>query len=231
MRFSLRSAIEAFTAVTFAAIGGALVSAEAAAAPVISVNGTDITSGLNCGGTGNVIDCSQPGATFVGNGFSLSNYDFLFHMDPSITSTFTLTNLSAAAQNFTMTVTLPIASIGAPIAITGSAGPGLVQDNSDDGAILTTVPGFSIYTANIFNSPVRTLLDPVQTFTAPPHGATPIGAFSFGPDTLAQSATGSIQILWKFNLTGLDTAQMTGMFDVQAAAVPLPSTITLLGIR
>src|SRR5262249_4762699 len=102
MRFSLRSAIDTVTAVTFAAIGGALVSTGAAAAPVISVNGTDITAGLNCGGSGKVIECSQPGATFVGNGFSLSNWDFIFNLDPNISGSFTLTNLTPGAQTFSV---------------------------------------------------------------------------------------------------------------------------------
>jgi hypothetical protein len=230
MRLSLRSLFLYFAL-------AALVSTGAAAAvvsPIIDVNGTEITAGLNCAATsGSQIDCSSPGSVFDGNGYSLSNYDFLFNLDPSITSSFTLTNLSSSAQDFIMTITLPIATIGAPVSIAGYAGPGQVTDGSDDGAILTTVGGIAIYTGRISNTDVRTLFDAVQTFSAPSHGTVPIGAASFGPDVLAQSATNSVQIRWEFNLTSHDIVQMTGKFAVEpatATTVPEPATVALLGV-
>ena len=228
--------MKTLAAIALAGLGAALFSTGAEAAliaPTIDVNGTDITSGLNCATSGSQIDCSQPGSVFDGNGYSLSNYDFLFNLDPSITSTFTLTNLSPSAQTFIMTITLPISTINAPVSITGSAGPGQVTDTSDNGATLTTVGGISLYAARISNVGVRTLLDPVQTFTAPSHGSVPIGATSFGPEILNQSATSSIGIRWEFNLTGMDIAQLQGQFAVEPATgrtVPEPATLALLGV-
>jgi len=208
----------------------ALVSTGALAAPTIMVNDANVTGSL-CPTGGLVCE----GTSFPGEGYSIENWNFTFNPDPSITSTFTLTNLSSIAQNFLMTITLPISTISNPV-ITGYAGPGQVTDSSDDGAILATVGANPIYAARISNiiPDVHAVLDAPQNFSAPPHGTVPIGATSFGPDILGQPADTSIQIRWEFNLTGGDSFAMTGKFAVEPATiertVPEPATIALLGI-
>lgn len=208
----------------------ALVSTGALAAPTIMVNDANVTGSL-CPTGGLVCE----GTSFSGESYSIENWNFTFNPDPSITSTFTLTNLSSIAQNFLMTITLPISTISNPVT-TGYAGSGQVTDNSDNGAEVTTVGGFPIFAGRIFNivPDVETVLSAPQDFLAPAHGTVSIGQTTFGPDIVGQTADTSIQIRWEFNLTGGDSFAMTGKFAVEPATiertVPEPATIALLGI-
>ena len=204
-------------------------------APTIEVNGTAIPlADLGCanpGGPGGLIACS--GSSFQGNGFALSNWQFELNPDPSITSNFTLKNLSALTQNFTMTITLPIAPLGPGIAITGSTTNGVLTDLNANGATLTDF-GSAIFSNAVNSVVLHTLLDPAQLYVAP---ADPFGApssisipdASYGPIVLNQTGDVSIQIKWQFSLTSGDQFAIKGVFDVQPAPVPEPDTLLLLG--
>jgi len=198
--------------------------------PTIEINGTPI--GLD------VLNCSAPDGPFVcrgtgfqGNGFALDDWTFLLNPDPSITSTFALTNLSAGTQSFILNVTLPIALVGPAISITGSLGVSLTDLNAN-GATATDA-GKSFYTAVVNGVPVQTLLDPPQLYVAPaaPSGgpsSVPVGPANYGPLVLGQSADVTMQIRWQFSLTPADRLDLTGVFDLQPA-VPEPGTLLLLG--
>ena len=204
-------------------------------APTIEVNGTQIPlADLGCaspGGPGGLVACS--GSSLQGNGFTLSNWTFELNPDPSVTSTFTLTNLSSMTQNFTMTITLPIAPLGPGIAITGSTTNGVLTDLNANGATLTDF-GSAIFTNAVNNVMVHTLLDPPKLYSAP---ANPFGGpssvsipdESYGPIVLNQTADTNMQIKWQFRLTGNDQFGMKGVFDIQPAPVPEPGTLLLLG--
>ena len=203
-------------------------------APTIEVNGTAIplaTLGCSNATGGSVLVCQ--GSGFVGSGFALDDWTFMLNPDPMITSTYTLTNISAVTQTFKMNVTLPIGLIGPAIAISGSTGGGLLTDLNANGATLTD-GGDAIYSASVNGSVLHTLLDPPQLYVAPadPFGApssVPIPPSSFGPIVLNQTADVSMRIGWEFSLTAGDSLQLSGVFDLQPADVPEPGTQLLLG--
>jgi hypothetical protein len=204
-------------------------------APTIEINGQTIPLGtLGCANPGGVpgglLACS--GSGFQGTGFSLDAWSFVLDPDPSITSTFTLTNISPTTQTFIMTLTLPIAPVGPAISIQGSVSGGLLTDLNANGATATD-NGNAFYTALVNGSVLHTLLDPPQLIVAPanPFGgpsSVPIPPASYGPTVLNQSADVDMQIKWQFTLTSADSLHLNGVFDVQPA-VPEPGTLLLLG--
>ncbi|HXK23764.1 MAG TPA: PEP-CTERM sorting domain-containing protein [Myxococcota bacterium] len=203
-------------------------------APTIDVNGTAIPlADLGCaspGSPGGLVACS--GSSFQGNGFALSNWQFELNPDPSITSTFTLTNLAMVTQNFTMTITLPIAPLGPGIAISGSTTNGVLTDLNANGATLTDF-GSAIFSNAVNSVVLHTLLDPAQLYVAPANplggpSSVPIPDASYGPIVLNQTGDVSIQIKWQFRLTSNDQFGIKGVFDVQPAPVPEPGTLLLV---
>jgi hypothetical protein len=205
-------------------------------APTIDVNGTQIPlASLGCaspsGGSGGPLACHGTG--FQGNGFSLDQWEFVLNPDPTITSTFTLTNLSTLQQTFIMTVTLPIASVGPAIAISGSTSNGMLTDLNANGATLTDA-GSALFSNLVNGSVLETLMDPPQLYVAPPDpfgapSSVPIPPVSYGPVVLNQTADVNMQIRWKFSLTAKDQLALKGVFDIQPTQVPEPGTLLLLG--
>jgi hypothetical protein len=199
-------------------------------APTVEINGTPV--GLD------TLNCSAPDGPFVcggtglqGNGFALDDWSFVLNPDPSITSIFSLTNISAVTQTFIMNVTLPIATQGPAISIMGSV-VGSLDDLNANSATATDA-GVSFYTAQVNGVSLQTLLDPPQLYVAPanPFGgpsSVPIGPVGFGPLVLGQSADVNMRIRWEFSLTSGDRLNLTGLFDLQPA-VPEPGTLLLLG--
>lgn len=167
-----------------------------------------------------------------------TSWDFTVNPDPSIKGFFTLTNLSTSAQNFTLTITLPIGTFGPSIAITGdvaASSPPISEltDTSGDGAMLQSVGSNPIYDARINGLSVATLLDASQLFEIDPSpgpSSIPIPTSNFSM-TLAQSATSNIQIRDEFNLTGGDQFSLAQFFSVQPVGnVPEPGMLALIGI-
>jgi len=212
-----------------ALVFASIVSRVALAAPTIEINGTDVTSAL-CGSES---VCRGTDYTVAGN-YELNSWDFLLQPDPSITSSFTLTNLSSIKQTFFLTVTLPVVALGSPVSISGSVGTGTLTDVNGGGATLTDVgPSTSIYEALIDGSSVQTLLDPPQTFSVisspsgGPGSPVSIGPESFGPTFLAQSVNSSIGMRLGFTLTAGDSVYLPETFGV-IAAVPEPTSYAML---
>ena len=200
------------------------------APPTIDINGTPIDLGaLACSPRGDEVACS--GENLQGNGFVLETWSLVLNPDPSINATFNLTNLSAATQTFILTVTLPVSPTGPSLSATGSVGTGTLSDMNGNGATLTD-DGSSIYSALIDGSPVRTLLDPPQSFTTSVDVTglpipVSIGPESFGPEILAQSANLSIGMRVQYTLTAGDNVALPIFFSVQP--VPEPGTLVLVG--
>ncbi len=197
--------------------------------PQFDVNGTPLDLGaLNCESRDGLIFCGVE--NLEGDGYLL-DLSLALNPDPSVSGNFSITNTNAATQTFVLTMTLAIAPIGPALSITGSIGAGTLTDLSADGATLTD-DGSSIYTARIDGSPVRTLLDPPQSYTAPadPFGApssVPIPMASFGPEFVAQAANSTISMRFEFTLSGHDNVELPILFAVQP--VPEPGTSMLLG--
>jgi PEP-CTERM motif len=193
-----------------------------------TVDNGDGTSGLSGIGYGTNFNC---------------DWSILINPDPQITSSFSLTNISAATQTFIMTVTLPIAAIG-PATIQGGyfgadanaliPGTRYTDANGDSDVTLATVGANDFYTA-LVNSVVSQGLG---SFTLNANGGpgvygemaqqawgTPIPSASFGP------ASGNIQIRWQFSLTAGDKVETKGFFQVEPAVVtPEPSSVLLVGL-
>jgi len=207
----------------------------ALAAPIdfsVDINGAPLDqAALNCGTVGNQAVCR--GTDFQGNGYRLDDWEFSLNPDPSITGSFTLTNLSTVPQNFTISATLSVPSLALPLSMSGYAGAGTLTDVNGGGATLMD-SGVSIYSAVVDGTTVRTLLDPPQFYTVVPTASGGPGApvtinmVSFGPEALGQPVNSSIGTSFAFNLTNGDSFQLPFGFDVTPAAVPEPGSAALL---
>jgi hypothetical protein len=206
-------------------------------APVIDINGTPLdAAALNCVTTGVQVRCE--GVNLIGSGFRLDNWDFVLDPDPTITSTFTLINISAITQPFSMSVTLPVAPIGPALSATGYVGAGTLTDLNGGGAQVTDLGGAALYTAAIDGLPVRTLLNAPQVYTVVtgplgPGDPVAIPMASFGPSILAQSASFNMRITYAFTLTAGDQLALQGGFAIAPVQtpppVPEPASLVLLG--
>jgi hypothetical protein len=237
-----------------------LAASAAGAAPVVSVDISAPDSGnqYDTYSTGLIDTTPNPDGSFglenmTGYGPSFScNWSLTVNPDPSITSTFTLTNISGSTQNFVMTVTLPIAAIAGSTVqggyFGGNAGdpnPGttysdpLVTGNGD--VTLGTFGGNPFYQALVNGVLSHGLgsfpIDPGPGLNANSGGSpgisgnlsqqswgTPIPSAPFGP------ASGNIQIKWQFSLTAGDSVSTKGFFQVEQARVPEPATALLVGL-
>ena len=154
-----------------------------------------------------------------------------FDSDPVISSSFSVTNLLASTQSFSITVSTVTGPIGAPATVTGGSAQGGVTDTNGDGATLSTTGAeAALYTA---------LLDGLdfQPLYVDPSSVT-VGAFlsgnlspfeSFGvpiPSFPGPAVASTIGIRFQFDLTGFDRATASGTFVVEP--VPEPSTALLL---
>ena len=197
--------------------------------PTFDINGTALA--LNCDPVSNqcIGSATQAGL------YNLS-WDFTLIADPVLTTSFSLTNLSAVTQTFILTVTMATVPVGPSLSITGYNGTGTLTDANGGGATLTD-DGSAIYTALIDFAPVQTLRDPAQLFTVPVNpngggGSVPISMISFGPTALAQTVNNNVGMRMQFRLTAGDRVDMQDGFTVTPVTpetVPEPATLTLLG--
>jgi hypothetical protein len=172
------------------------------------------------------------GATY-GTNFNC-DWSIVVNPDPQITSTFTLTNLSAVTQTFIMNVTLPIALIS-PTTVQGgyfgdaSTGTTYTDTNGSGNVTLATVGANKFYTALVNGIASQGL----GTFTvsAPVSGSvpqqlwgTPIPSAPFGP------ASTNIRISWQFSLTAGDSVSTKGFFQVEPTPAPEPAAAVLMGL-
>ncbi len=219
-------------------------AAQALAAPVVTVEISSDAAGY-AGYSNTAEGTANPDGTFglagvvdgavYGTPFNC-DWSIVVNPDPQITSTFTLTNITAVTQNFVMTVTLPI----------GALGPGTVQGgyfgDVVNGTQYTDTSGNSDVTlatvgANPFYSALVNgiLSQGLGSFTLNANGGPgvfgnesqqtwgdPIPSAVFGP------ASGNIQIRWRFSLTAGDQVSTKGFFQVEQA--PEPTTVVLMGL-
>ena len=160
------------------------------------------------------------------------DWSIVINPDPQITSTFTLTNISAVTQTFVMNVTLPIAALG-PATVQGGyfgdalTGTTYTDSNASGNVTLATVGANPFYRALVNGISSQDLGS--FTVSAPVSGSlpqqswgTPIPSAPFGP------ANTNIRISWQFSLTAGDSVSTKGFFQVEQA--PEPATAVLIGL-
>ncbi len=161
-------------------------------------------------------------------------YDIEADPDPLVTAVFTITNLSPAAQNYTLTAELPI---GIPITggtLTGGSFSGTLLSLGGTAELSSLTGGSApaLYTAKIDDVDFQTLMDAPQLFTAAEFETTPFGPETFGGPIPTfpgpAEVTSKISIDLNFRLSGGDVAVLVGSFVVEP--IPEPSSVVLLCI-
>ena len=210
----------------------ALLAAPASHADSFPPGTTFSINGWNPGGTalgctvdGYVTDCSGSNATPTSGNFTVLNWNLHLDQDPTVLNFFALQNNLTTAQTFTITVLIPTAgTFGPPVTIQGSIG-GSVTDANGNGATLSnsTTP---IYTALVDGSPVQTLLNNPQNYTAGAFGSQTFGPAAFGPTNQNIAATSTMGITVRFTLSPGDIASYTSVFTL----IPEPTTLILVTV-
>lgn len=163
-----------------------------------------------------------------GDTFRLS-WDLLLDGDPSVSGSFTLTNLSNSTQTFTVGATLGVLPLVAPTLMGGSFGDVTYRDTSLDGSAAFLSSPF--YQARIDGASVQDL----GTFDAMVFGdpgvSETLPGLAFGvpiPSAPGPGVAVSIGVSFPaFLLTAGD--QLETPFEFTVVAVPEPACVALLG--
>jgi len=167
---------------------------------------------------------ASAGQETVDGSFHLT-WDLVLHQDPSISGSFTLTNLSSSTQTFSVSASLSLAPIATPTRIGGSVGDVVLTDDNDGLAILDA-PTF--YQAQIDGAGVHDI-GPVHI--GPGAGGTsPMQSFGVPiPSDPGPPVASSIGVAFPgFSLTAHDMVATPFAFDVEP--VPEPASLVLLGL-
>lgn len=143
-----------------------------------------------------------------------------------ISNNFSVTNLTAIPQDFTISVSQAEAPIGAPTQITGSNVGEVGDGDGIGGGTLESTPGMPFYEALMDGVGVRTLFDAPQTVIAGQFLTQSYGPDSFIGEANANGVSASVGITNRFRLSAGDRAGMTSTF----AVIPTPGTTALLAI-
>jgi hypothetical protein len=160
--------------------------------------------------------------------WDITEWSGIFNPDPVISNSFSVTNLLAGTQTFTITISTVTGPIGAPTTLTGGSAQGGVTDTNGDGATLSTSgAGTAFYTSLLDGA------DFVDLYADP--SSVSVGAFLSGnlspledfgtpiPSFPGPAVANSIGIR-----TGSDRATGSGVFVVEP--VPEPATGMLLAL-
>ena len=171
----------------------------------------------------------------TGEKMVMGSFDFMWnlqlHSDPSLSGSFTLTNLNSSTQTFSVSATLGVAAILGPTLMNGSFGDLTYTDTNDMQVALDTVGMMPFYQATIDGSSVQDLGSFHLSATGSSVGVS--GTFSkmsFGTPipVTGPGVSTSIGVSFPaFQLTGLDMVQTPFEF---AVVVPEPASLALLGL-
>jgi len=200
----------------------------------VLVNGLSVGSlnaaQLGCTDTGPITaTCSAQNITL--GDLLITSVNLNLDTDPIVNAVIAVQNLAFVTQQFTLTVTLPVAPVG-PSSLTGGSVAGGVTDNDGNGATLSTVAGSAFYTA-LIDGVLHQALFPHSTVLTQPNAfeSADLVPAAFGtpiPSQAGPAVATSIGIRHDFNLTAQDAASFTSVFVVEP--IPEPSTVLLLGI-
>jgi hypothetical protein len=154
------------------------------------------------------------------------DWDISGKYDPTINGAFSVTNLLAVPQTFTLNVTVPVPAIPGATVIGGSVG-GSFTDANGGGATFASSGSNAIYTALIDGVSVATLHPSPVNLVAGSFLSANVPPADFGtpiPSLAGPALTTDMSIQLKFTLSAGDTAALTSVFVVEA---PEPSTVVL----
>ena len=175
----------------------------------------------------NPTSTQTPGGLFVGNAsgtepsFSFST-DFALTVDPNISGSFTLTNLSGITQVFTVSASMTIAPFPGPTTIDGSFGDATYTDANGDSSVEFATSGSDPFFSALIDG---VLADSRGKFDEPLSGGPGIfGTHSkeaFGPESgPAIGIASNFGVAFKFSVTPGDSVQTPFEFNVVSAPEP-----------
>jgi hypothetical protein len=190
---------------------------------------------LGCGMPGGDGSFTCSGMNLTSTMWTLTSWNMTLDPDPYVNAITALRNDSAATQTFFLNVVLPLSVVkGPPLVISGSIQGGV----TDADGVAVNVPlslwaqassaGGPIYRAAVDGSVVQTLLNhPVSANVNQRWQSGSFTTSGFSSVVLpGNTASTSIAIYLRFNLSPGDTASFTSVFNV----VPEPSTAVLAGL-
>ena len=208
----------AFAAVLLALSAGA--TGVGGAPPAFLINGAPVDLSSSCATPEGVEVCSGSAS---GETFQVPQFQLAANPDPFVSLALAVLNPTSSDQTYTFTAVAPVAPVGPGLQLNGSFG-GSLTDVDGNGATLVDATGAPLYVALIDGAPVRSLLDPPQSFTTTT--TVDLGPAAFGPEVFAGSVTSFIAIQVQFTLSPGDAASFTSVFN--AVPVPEPGTLMLL---
>ncbi|MBC7982696.1 MAG: hypothetical protein H7Y02_02470 [Candidatus Obscuribacterales bacterium] len=157
------------------------------------------------------------------------DWDLTLKQDPFIVGTLTVTNLSAVARDFNITLGLPITPAFSSSVYGGSLNATVTDLNGNLSASLSTsATSASIYRGTIDGSPVLQLFAIGVSCSGSSAGCTASGSDQDGlpgPTLLGPAVNTSIGTLLSFNLSAGDRVVFNTNFTVMP--VPLPAALPL----
>ena len=152
--------------------------------------------------------------------------------DPFLSGTFTITNLTNSADDFTVTATLPVIPMSVQTVMGGSVSLNLIDLTYDSGGppvVESTTAGAPVYTARVDGVDEATLLDAPQSFVGTEDGTSGFGPADFGvpiPSLVGPSpVTTDMEIEINVRVSAGDLAVVVATFVLEP--VPEPSTLAL----
>jgi len=169
-----------------------------------------------------------PSGSFIAQGSTPSNpnfslsYEFGVIADPSVTGSFTLTNLSNKTQTFSISATLGVLPLAGPTLASGFYGP--VTVTAPVGTPEATLTANPFYEAQIDGGAIKTLGSNLNVTTT--GGTATISMESF-LNQAGPAVSSSIGVAFPgFTLTALDSVHVP--FGATVVSVPEPSSVVLL---
>lgn len=214
-------------------------AAQANAGPItVSISGADEYDQyfLEQEGTENPDGTFTLGGVGYGSTFTC-DWSVTVDLDPFITGTFNMTNISGSTQNYVLTVGLPVpGGVPLPNLQGGYIGDVQIVDTGaqDGSATFASVGSTPIYQARIGATTVQGLLLGSFTASGGPGAFTDIAQLTWGapipsqPGALAVPVGGNINVRATFSLTAGDTVSLPVHFRVDP--VPEPGTLVLMGL-
>jgi hypothetical protein len=189
-------------------------------------------------GSGNYVDIGG-GITFwslvadvnnpvLGDGYAITGWNAFLKEDPFVTNNISLTNTTASAATFTVTLLLPISAFAYDATVASSIGVTVTDSNASGSASVSTASPDGIYSGTVNGSTILTLLAHSTTISCATAGcSTTVPDNSALPELAAGPGVAtSIGITLKFTLSAFDSVGITSRFEI----VPEPTTLALLGL-